>query len=69
MLTNWNFQTVCGLLYFWLDEWEMLLLKKNPTTDFTNFMRVINRIVEESKEPYDDETRGVTDDDNSESEE
>ncbi len=42
--------------------------EKNLTV-FTNFMRVINPIVEEGKEPNNDETRDATDDDNSEPEE
>ena len=43
--------------------------EKNPTTVFTNFVRVINRIVEESKELDNDEARDASDDDNSEPEE
>lgn len=43
--------------------------EKNPTTVFTNFVRVINRIIEENKEVDDEEAAGyVNDGDNSNNE-
>lgn len=42
--------------------------EKNPTTVYTNFMRVINRMVEESKDG-ESESSSDDDDDNSEPEE